>query len=563
MRKKARKKEHFSRIRIQKSYNLALTFDRKELISKIKQPASNILYSIMLSYTKKTCDDGWRNAYALFDEFKNTEDYSKLAININRDEMIKILMEDPRFEYAQRGGCIFRLKEYKNLRTIKSGSQILSNHGPVESSLVDDLSQSFLEEYERFIRNPKSWTGDTSAGLGLDFGTSFTKAAFIESINNKGLIPFGNQQMKASVVYTNDDFSELSINLRQETPKQIRYFKATISPVPDYQILMSTDTKSIKDASFVCSVFFVANILRYLKLKLSDYLRKNAELQVNMGMPTLYNKAVATVYRKVLHTALYISEKNCDIRIVPTDTLRKWINLAEQDFSEDSYNPESDFCYHSTFPELFAETLYLLRRKSFGPGFYNIIDIGGGTTDFMFLQKTLIEEKKSQFTCYQAAVQPLGNEIRKIYDNDDFRISFVSAYRQILIESKNSAMNYNNCVPKVETILLGGGKLDGKDYFEKLIKANALDPIQYNLKTDIIDFGRIDKLDFIQKDHLAANQGEIPYFRFVTAYVLAEKAGDGNDRLQMLQVMQSTKPIQLKDARIERNKENAGYNDIN
>ena len=398
--------------------------------------------------------------------------------------------------------------------------------------------------------------------VGLDFGTSYTKAAFIESVNNKGLIPFGDQPMKASVVYSDNGFTSLSMFETPELHKQIRYFKATISPQDEYRILQDKSTRTPHDSSYLCAIFFVANIIRFIKLKLSVYLHAQAELQINMGMPTLHDNEVARIYRKVLHAARYIAEKDCDIITVDVDILRRWVSEAERTFDEEEYIP--GYGLDSTYPELFAEALYLLERKSYGPGFYTIIDIGGGTADLMFMEKHNINDGQFSYTCYWASVEPLGNEIRKaMADKKKYMDAFSSVYREMMVKGKRDIKEFGFKLKDVQTMLFGGGKLAEGHYYEKLIAAHRLDPMHYGFTTTIVEVS-CDDISFIQSNKLAADQRNPSPFRFVTAYRLATKVGDGNSRLQMLHVQPSTaKEKGTKDTILEEHKIKAGYEDIN
>lgn len=530
---------------------------RSEWITKHKKEIADTVYSIMLDYTKSIYGKGWRPADDILSAYKETKEPK----NINRSELIKILSSDNRFGHSYLNGSVFRLKNPENIKSIFDSSGLIAKASITHDNILDN-SLAFKEEYRRLLGTARFNKDALDVALGLDFGTSYTKAAFIESVNNNGLIPFGDQPMKASVVYSDDGFTKLSMFESPGMGKQIRYFKATISPLDDYQILKDSDTGNVYDSSFLCSVFFVANIIKFLSMKLSVYLQAPVELQINMGMPTLFDNNVAQVYRKVLHTARYISQMECDIRTVPIDVLRIWAYEAEQTFVEDEYIPGQGS--DSTYPELFAEALYLLEKKSYGSGFYYIIDIGGGTTDFMFIEKHNINNTQSAYTCYWASVEALGNEIRKATeDKNKYNSAFASKYCEMIITSKNNLAEFGSQLRQAQTILFGGGKLADDHYYEKLIEANRLDPKQYGFMTSIIDFS-CDDINFIQPERLASDQKNPSPFRFVTAYRLATKVGDGNSRLQMLHVQPSAPKIDsIKDKIIEEHKVKAGYEDIN
>lgn len=526
-------------------------------VEENKDSIQNAIYSLMLDYTKSIYGEGWRKADDILLAYKKTEDPE----NINLSELIRILKSDNRFVCGYQGCTVFRLSNSHKVKSVFDSSGFIS-HVSIAHNRIKDESFAFQDEYRQLIRAaiPKEPVLDVA--LGLDFGTSYTKAAFIESVNNKGLIPFGDQPMKASVVYSDNEFTRLSMFEEKDLKKQIRYFKATISPQDEYRILQDKSTRSPHDSSYICAIFFVANIIRFIKLKLSVYLHAQAELQINMGMPTLHDNEVARIYRKVLHAARYIAEMDCDIITVDVDILRRWVSEAERTFDEEEYIPGHGL--DSTYPELFAEALYLLERKSYGPGFYTIIDIGGGTADFMFMEKHSLNDRQSNYTCYWASVEPLGNEIRKaMLDKKKYIDAFSSVYREMMVKGKKDIKEFGSNLENVQTMLFGGGKLAEDHYYEKLIAAHRLDPMQYGFTTTIVEFS-CDDISFIQSNRLAADQRNPSPFRFVTAYRLATKVGDGNSRLQMLHVQPSAVKEQgTKDTILEEHKIKAGYEDIN
>ena len=530
---------------------------RPKELARNKDKILDTVYSLMLDYTKSMYGKGWRKADDILLEYKKTDNPE----NINCSELIKILKSDNRFICDYQGCSVFRLRNSDKVKSVFDSSDLISHASITHSSIQDD-SRAFQDEYRQLSRTAIHDDDILDVAVGLDFGTSYTKAAFIESINNKGLVPFGDQPMKASVVYSDNEFTRLSMFPDSGLKNQIRYFKATISPLNDYRILQDRATAKIHDSSYLCAIFFLANIIRFIKMKLSAYLHAQAELQINMGMPTLYDNEVARIYRKVLHTARYIAENDFDITAVDVDVLRRWASEAERSFAEDEYVPGQGL--DSTYPELFAEALYLLERKSYGPGFYTIIDIGGGTADFMFIEKLNINDSQSNYTCYWASVEPLGNEIRKaMADENRYVSAFSSVYREMMVKGKKDIKEYGFKFKDAQTMLFGGGKLADDHYYEKLIAAHRLDPMQYGFNTSIIDFS-CDDISFIQLNKLAADQRNPSPFRFVTAYRLAAKVGDGNSRLQMLHVQPSLqKESGTKESILEAHKIKAGYEDIN
>ena len=515
----------------------------------------SLVAQILSDHTKSVYGAGWLNVRDIEDEIYKKDK----SLNIPSPKLIKILKSDAKFEYRTNNGTEFKLRNHQELQHFRKGADILGAVS-IEHRDVEDNSDEFKREYEK-LQTEYFPLSEDEVSIGLDFGTSYTKAAYNYSLNDRNLIPFGNLNMKASVVYTDSSFTKLSMFESAETEFQIRYFKAVMIPSADNSFAILADKRVVdEDFFYICSIFFVANILRYLKLKLAKHFGFSCAMQVNMGMPTLYDCKVASLYRKTLHVACALAESGKNLQQMDIKEIRKFSLEAEKNFVEDDYLP--GIGYHVVYPELFAEALYILRRNNYGPGNYCIIDVGGGTADFMFLEKRKVKDALQFYSCHYASVTSLGNEIRKATEKKSYDASFTSCYRKMLLDSKKSLKSFGIKMTNVDAIIFGGGKFSDNNYYENLLSQGQLDQNEYGFSVHFVDDKNSD-MDFM--DNAQASDKRFFYSdRFIIAYQLALSAGMGNEKLEMLKIIPKTADDQsMKQQLLEEYKIQAGYEDIN
>lgn len=439
------------------------------------------------------------------------EIFSQTNINLTEERIINVLQNNYYYKNLLSGSQLFTNLQKPTI-TIKK-----TNQNSVEETSIKENYQEFKKEYDFLLKNSSTKEQNEYPSIGLDFGTSFTKVAFFNSNYDKGMIPFGNQSMKSSVIYTNQHSSILSMFPNDNANRKVNYFKATVINNSNYRSLSNYHS----DFSFVASVFFVANIIKYIKLKLSDYLNSNIIYQVNMGIPTLDDCNITETYRKILHCAIIICENGYDIREVDSNTFKQWISKAEESYNSNLYEPGMG--QHATFPELFAEALYLLERNDYIPGYYSIVDIGGGTTDMMLLKKYGKRDGQILYSCFYAVVKPIGNEVRKKIKKEEYEGTFLSNFNQMIMSCKN----YADELGLIKTLLFGGGTFAEGNYYEHLIARNGLNRTQVSLSIEVNPF-ECNDINFIKDESIAERQSKSP-LRFITAYRLAVNTGNGEN----------------------------------
>ncbi|MFA7189658.1 MAG: hypothetical protein WC117_06200 [Sphaerochaetaceae bacterium] len=265
--------------------------------------------------------------------------------------------------------------------------------------VADSEPETFCEEDQEEKLEPVK--------IGLDFGTSFTKAFYIVDANTQGPVRWENGSLfKASVVYQSGD------NLyyyEKQVPKDsaiVKDFKYTmVCNLVSHQTEETANESERREAELQ-SVFFLANLLRYVKRMLKNSYCEDFSLYITMGIPAdRINKdeELKTRYQRVLDAAYKLSiSKIEEIAIMKLETIYSYIDRADSKSNAHSV----------LFPELMAELQYIINSSQFDYGNYLIIDIGGGTADSALIQKYGNSNETSYSNC-RCLVLPIGNEKRK------------------------------------------------------------------------------------------------------------------------------------------------------
>ena len=341
------------------------------------------------------------------------------------------------------------------------------------SNYTDNGLNGFLNEYEQ---NEKTkLTGEiTDIYLGLDFGTSYTKVAFQKSRSDRGILDFGNSHFMPSVVFYNNNKRRLSF-FEPKTDAgytKILFFKATMVNKSEYDSLRYNDGTTPENFEFLCSVFFLANVIRFCKNKIGAKYNLIPNLYITMGIPLFDNEDDEVIYSKALHSAIQLAEENM-IWDMGIDSLQKKVNFAMTSFDKDNYDLKKE-SQNGTMPELFAESFFIISQRDFGPGFYFIIDIGGGTADFAILQKdTLIVRDRTEYRyyCPSYLVAPLGNEVRKKAEAEGYQAervyndSFAKTYRSTISLGKLGLQIEGKF--HVTRLMFGGGALETNQPYQR------------------------------------------------------------------------------------------------
>ena len=235
----------------------------------------------------------------------------------------------------------------------------------------------------------------SSVYIGLDFGTTFTKAAYEiapSNVHTKYSIKFGSGNTAKdyylpSVLYFDPATRKLSICNNAEKLTEIRYFKYNMisdalqknKTINDPQIV----TRTPKDQ--LCCVFFLSYVIHTVREAVNKsfsntVLNENTSWYINMGVPLEAHKddARALLYKKVLELAYLFDQRYHG---------QTEIGIHELDEFFEEHKGESNPCMN-ILPEIYAEVLLYQQYLNTPAGFYTVVDIGGGTEDIATFLKT-------------------------------------------------------------------------------------------------------------------------------------------------------------------------------
>lgn len=236
----------------------------------------------------------------------------------------------------------------------------------------------------------------SSVYVGLDFGTTFTKAAYEiapSNVHTKYSVKFGQGESKEdyylpSVLYFDPETNRLKIFNDTGKCEEIRYFKYNIisDALQKNKVLNApgVDTQSVKEQ--LCCAFFLSYVIYLIRdavYKNFDRTKdhENTSWYFNMGVPLEAHKndKRASLYKHVLEVAYLLEQKYHGLTEIDLHELDEFY----VEHSEES-NPKINI-----LPEIYAEVLLYQQYLNTPAGFYTVVDIGGGTEDIAtFLKMT-------------------------------------------------------------------------------------------------------------------------------------------------------------------------------
>ncbi len=238
-------------------------------------------------------------------------------------------------------------------------------------------------------------TQRSSVYIGLDFGTTFTKAAFEiapSNVHTKYSVRFGTRNTAEyyylpSVLYFDPTTRKLNIFNSSANLVEIRYFKYNMisddlqknKVINDPQIVTRTPKEQL------CCVFFLSYVIHTVRESINKSFRNtalddNTAWYINMGVPLEAHKndTRALLYKKVLEMA-YLFEQRYHGQTEIS------IHVLDAFFTE---HKDEENTHMNVLPEIYAEVLLYQQYLNSPAGFYTVVDIGGGTADIATFLKT-------------------------------------------------------------------------------------------------------------------------------------------------------------------------------
>jgi len=324
--------------------------------------------------------------------------------------------------------------------------------------IVIKESTSISDEFEgiELSSEVEDETPDTLVYLGVDFGTSYSKLAYWVSVNDRGVIDIDGKYFIDTAVYLDDN----NLSLRKQPGfVELKYFKYEMIPNENPSLFTDEMRKAIKkiapsqrlkEFARNCSIFFVSYLIRTCNEKLQEEFGKVA-LSINMGAPVRVDEEGKRVFEKILFCAYRLFLDGYASEIIPYEDLNTLCSAYIEEFGDERLDQRFPLNITS---EVIAEADYLLNQETYGIGLYVIADIGGGTTDFAFVQKC----SRKDYDLIWYSVVPHGIETYKV--NKLFFKDFRKAYYDFLLASKD--VIGRKSVLDTTYLLFGGGLLSNQ-----------------------------------------------------------------------------------------------------
>jgi len=272
--------------------------------------------------------------------------------------------------------------------------------------------------------------------IGIDFGTSFTKACYyILDKGERSIVHWkpiwqkeSNPLLPSNVYLDNNDNISMFL-LGTNKTKNIKYFKMAVAGQPIGDKIYPNKITKIP-AYQLYSAFYLSRALSYIeydiKIKYRQLLHgKDLVLSGNLGIPVAYyDSEYNIVFKEILSAARYMQNSITDIE--PISKIDELYSASLQKTPDQSFN---------TVPELYAEATGLFSDKQTNNGIYTLFDIGGGTVDGAAIQYCR-NDGRAHVNFITAQVEPLGVEVAAT--------ELVSAhFAHTLIEARNRLLEPN------------------------------------------------------------------------------------------------------------------------
>jgi len=325
-------------------------------------------------------------------------------------------------------GYIERLK--KLLGWFK-GSKL---HPPIATKVIDGdaegdfitLSDKQVKDIQGTNNQPSNapWTADPAEiHIGLDFGTSYTKAClyFLDKDQRHVVrwnTSWGSEKgyFLPSRLWLDSDNVLHMVMPSAKQSREIRYIKMAVAGGLIGPRILPVGIMLSSDPYRIYSAFYIARCLDWIEQHAADlepkYLRnKEIVWSGNIGIPISYfeTKALRN-YLEILTAARYMQNKVSD-----SESMERLDSLYKEAVQES---------FTKTFlpvPELYAEACGLFSDYHTPEGYYTLFDVGGGTVDGAVMRFERVAGEP-QVNFLTASVQPLGAEVFKANQDNSQRM---------------------------------------------------------------------------------------------------------------------------------------------
>lgn len=251
----------------------------------------------------------------------------------------------------------------------------------IENKIIEPSQTQILEKTSLEIEAVET-VGTADIHIGIDFGTSYTKACFyVLDRDERTIMAWKPEwQSKGRALLPSRLWLDSSDILSMNPPssgdaREVRYFKMAIADqLIGRRIIPTQKTKNSVYSLY--ATFFLARAIACIedsiKAKYKVFLRnKRVQLSGSMGIPVSYfDSKLNNEFSEILTASRYMQNLISDMEP---------LSRIDDLFSESlKISKDPNF---TTVPELYAEAAGFFSDYHTPPGSYTLFDIGGGTID--------------------------------------------------------------------------------------------------------------------------------------------------------------------------------------
>jgi hypothetical protein len=384
---------------------------------------------------------------------------------------------------------------------------------PAQDPPTQVASASAKPSVERTNRRPRvareipTLNGEEEIVIGLDWGTHSTKVAFRRELSEKSSLlvmqPRPDNECKAhigdapypwfaipSVLAVRDDRFVFGDNARS-TDLSMRLYALKSSlfkgyPKVSHSFLKRIDTPDELEAEEVLSAVFLSWVLGLVRQQLDTLIgrgRWRPFVVVGAPMSSVENHQLKSRYLDVLHAAYLTAFAVDDFLVVPEWQVGR-VSRHMQVLLR-AQLPDSGERRFAVVPETTAGLVPVHADPRLDAGFYNVVDIGGGSTELSVF--CLGKSGTPRIDCLADTSVPLGaNDFQEFAARPEFEEKLKTIQRELRrvwgIRYKEEAKNRNlrKYWSKQVVVKAGGGWIHPKiesslreghpcrDYFKKI-----------------------------------------------------------------------------------------------
>lgn len=310
--------------------------------------------------------------------------------------------------------------------------------------------------------------------IGLDFGTSFTKACWYYFDKDQRYIVkwnpdwnFEDPYFLPSIVWL-DDHNILSMTrIESSNQRQIKFFKMAIAEETIGERILPNTIETYINPYYLYTAFYISRCLWWIQQEAIHFEKGLSFKQIiwsgNVGIPISYFESKKrSIFNEIIAAACYMQKKISD-----TESIELLDALYRESLHDENLK------YFSSIPELYAEGLGFFSDYHTPEGYYTIFDVGGGTVDGAVIEFTR-NGGESKVNFITSSVKPLGMEYIALFSNNKNKMEalqkeMMTQTAELIMKAKSKVLSRWRREGTLPILMCGGGH--SSEWHIKFIKA--------------------------------------------------------------------------------------------